>query len=307
MNDIKTKPKMRLSVYSTARIAVCAALLCVLSPLAIPLPILVPITLQVFAVILVALVLDPLEALIAQALYTLLGCVGLPVFSGGKGGFGAVLSPTGGFIVGFILASFLVSLLKGSGKGRRGVVRTAAVAVLVGVPAVYIPGIVGFIMYTGKDILTAAVTLTSTFILIDVAKCLAAAAISIPINAALAKLGKDGAIALYVGETMKQDKPIFDTTHPAKTGAKRFAELFIADVKSRHFTVPDRAVADVALRRLGALKVKRGDSFSWTYGGKTGSAIVGADGLLTVPRLEIMKKPQTLKVSALRTVALTGG
>ena len=45
-------------------------------------------------------------------------------------------------------------------------------------------------MYTGKDILTAAVTLTSTFILIDVAKCLAAAAISIPINAALAKLGK---------------------------------------------------------------------------------------------------------------------
>ncbi len=190
MNDIKTKPKMRLSVYSTARIAVCAALLCVLSPLAIPLPILVPITLQVFAVILVALVLDPLEALIAQALYTLLGCVGLPVFSGGKGGFGAVLSPTGGFIVGFILASFLVSLLKGSGKGRRGVVRTAAVAVLVGVPAVYIPGIVGFIMYTGKDILTAAVTLTSTFILIDVAKCLAAAAISIPINAALAKLGK---------------------------------------------------------------------------------------------------------------------
>ena len=84
----------------------------------------------------------------------------------------------------------IVSLLKGSGKGRRGVIRTAAVAVLVGVPAVYIPGIVGFIMYTGKDILTAAVTLTSTFILIDVAKCLAAAAISIPINAALAKLGK---------------------------------------------------------------------------------------------------------------------
>ena len=55
--------------------------------------------------------------------------------------------------------------------------------------------------------------------------------------AELAKLGKDGAIALYVGETMKQDKPIFDTTHPAKTGAKRFAELFIADVKSRNLPV----------------------------------------------------------------------
>ena len=84
-------------------------------------------------------------------------------------------------------------------------------------------------------------------------------------------------------------------------------KLFLADLKSRHFTVPDRAVADVTLRRLGALKVKRGDSLSWTYGGKTGSAIVGADGLLTVPRLEIMKKPQTLKVSALRTVEQAGG
>ncbi len=55
--------------------------------------------------------------------------------------------------------------------------------------------------------------------------------------AELAKLGKDGALALYVGDTMDHDKPIFDTTHPAKSGAKRFAELFIADVKGRNLPV----------------------------------------------------------------------
>ena len=55
--------------------------------------------------------------------------------------------------------------------------------------------------------------------------------------AELAKLGKDGAIALYVGETTRDNKPIFDTTHPAKTGAKRFAELFVADVKARDLPI----------------------------------------------------------------------
>ena len=55
--------------------------------------------------------------------------------------------------------------------------------------------------------------------------------------AELAKLGKDAALALYVGETTKKGKPAFDTTHPAKAGAKRFAELFIADVKARKLPV----------------------------------------------------------------------
>ena len=55
--------------------------------------------------------------------------------------------------------------------------------------------------------------------------------------AELAKLGKDGALALYVGDATKKGKPIFDTTHPAKTGAKRFAELFVADVKARDLPI----------------------------------------------------------------------
>jgi lysophospholipase L1-like esterase len=50
--------------------------------------------------------------------------------------------------------------------------------------------------------------------------------------AELSKIGKDAAIALYVGDTTKKDKPVFDTTHPSKAGAKRFAELFLAEVTS---------------------------------------------------------------------------
>jgi lysophospholipase L1-like esterase len=53
----------------------------------------------------------------------------------------------------------------------------------------------------------------------------------------LAKVGKDTAITFYVGDTMRKNKPSFDTTHPSKIGAKRFAELFLADVKARKLPV----------------------------------------------------------------------
>lgn len=53
----------------------------------------------------------------------------------------------------------------------------------------------------------------------------------------LAKVGKDAAIALYVGDTTKKGKPSFDTTHPSKAGAKRYAELFLSDVKARKLPV----------------------------------------------------------------------
>ena len=57
--------------------------------------------------------------------------------------------------------------------------------------------------------------------------------------AELAKIGKDKALALYTGETMRKGKPAFDTTHPSKAGAKRFAELFIADVKAQKLPVAE--------------------------------------------------------------------
>jgi len=53
----------------------------------------------------------------------------------------------------------------------------------------------------------------------------------------LSKVGKDAAHAMYVGDSTKDGKPIFDTCHPSKSGAKRFAELFVADVKARKLPV----------------------------------------------------------------------
>ena len=189
----KNQPsRAKLTTLAMVQIALCTALICVAAQLAIPLPIGVPFTLQVLMVMLTALILKPLYSVISLLLYVLLGVIGLPVFTGAKSGIGTILSPTGGFIIGFVLAAFLVSLLKNVLAKKLGrkltVARYILVTVIVGIPVMYIPGIALYMAYTGADLLSAAVTLTSVFILLDIAKCVLASIIAVPLNKALAKL-----------------------------------------------------------------------------------------------------------------------
>ena len=182
------KSKTKLTTVAMAQIALCTALMCIAAQISIPLPIGMPFTLQVMMVILIALILKPVYALISQVLYTLLGIVGLPVFSGGRSGIGTILSPTGGFIIGFLIAVFLVSLLKGKNDSKYAVARYIAVSVFVGIPSMYIPGIAMYMIYVDTDLLGAIVTLTSVFILIDLAKCVFASLIAVPLNKALSRI-----------------------------------------------------------------------------------------------------------------------
>lgn len=100
---------MKISqTYSITLIALGAAIVAVLSPLAIPVGI-VPITLQTLAIGLIATLLQPRESFFALLTYLVLGAVGLPVFAGGASGMGALFGPTGGFLFSFILVAPLLS------------------------------------------------------------------------------------------------------------------------------------------------------------------------------------------------------
>ena len=91
------------------RIALCAALLAPCAWLSIPTQ--PPFTMQTFGVFLTLLLLGARDGAIAIALYILLGAMGAPVFSGFNGGMGALLGPTGGYIVGFLLICPIYGLL----------------------------------------------------------------------------------------------------------------------------------------------------------------------------------------------------
>lgn len=96
--------------HSLTYTAIGVAILTVLSQITIPLgP--VPFTLQTLAVGLIATFYRPKEALSVVALYLLLGGIGIPVFAGFSGGFASLVSPTAGFLWGFLLYAGITSRL----------------------------------------------------------------------------------------------------------------------------------------------------------------------------------------------------
>lgn len=124
-----------------------SALIALSAQVALPVPgSPVPVSGQTFAVLLVGAALGSRLGAATVALYIFEGAGGLPVWTPvGAPGAARLVGPTGGFIVGFLLAAFVVGLLAERGWDRR--IWTAAAAMLVGNVVVYLCGLPGLAMY----------------------------------------------------------------------------------------------------------------------------------------------------------------
>ena len=102
----------RFRTLDLAYIALFAVLMAVCAWITVPLPKpLVQFTMQTFAMFMALLVLGGRRGLYAMVVYLLLGAVGMPVFSGFRGGMGVLLDTTGGYIIGFVAAALVYWLL----------------------------------------------------------------------------------------------------------------------------------------------------------------------------------------------------
>lgn len=142
----------------------------------ISIPFAVPFTLQTFGVFCALAFLGGRQGTLAVTIYVFMGIVGIPVFSGFKGGFGVLLGPTGGFIAGFILAA-LIFWLSTSLWGRGTLV--TALSMGVGMLICYVFGTIWFIeVYTQNTgsiaLLTALCWCVFPFILPDTIKVILA-------------------------------------------------------------------------------------------------------------------------------------
>lgn len=125
-----------MSIYRLSLIPVFAALTAAGAFIRLPM-VPVPITLQNLFAVMAGMVLGPRAGVMSQAVYIVMGLMGLPVFSGG-GGPGYVVSPTFGYLLGFLAAPAVSGLLV---KGRAMTALNAGVASLAGMLVVYLVGV----------------------------------------------------------------------------------------------------------------------------------------------------------------------
>lgn len=141
--DKKVKNK-KISVLDIAYIGMSAALIAVCSWISIPLT--VPITLQTMGICLVAGVFGARRGTLATVIYILIGAIGVPVFTGFKGGLGALLGSTGGYIIGFIFTALIVGLVSDKFGGK---FIYLVIAMVIGVFVCYAFGTAWFaVVYT---------------------------------------------------------------------------------------------------------------------------------------------------------------
>lgn len=155
-----------------------------LAQVKIPLPFTpVPLTGQTFAVLLTAAALGSKRGAASMAFYIALGAFGLPVFAGGASGITYLSGATLGYLVGFVIATFIVGLLAERGLERN--VRTSIIPFLIGTIIIYACGVTWLAIILGN--FSKAVTAGLVPFLIGDAIKLIAAALALPAGWKLAK------------------------------------------------------------------------------------------------------------------------
>jgi biotin transport system substrate-specific component len=120
-----------------------------LAQIEIPLPFTpVPITGQTFGVLLVGAALGSLRGAASLASYLVMGMIGLPFFAGGAHGLSILIGATGGYLLGFVIAAYVIGLLAERGLERN--VRTSLIPFLLGTIIIYIGGITWLTVVLGS-------------------------------------------------------------------------------------------------------------------------------------------------------------
>ena len=156
-------------------IALMTALICVVGPNTIPIgPI--PVTLANFMIYLTGALLGRKKGTAAVALYLLIGLIGLPVFSGYTGGFGKLVSPTFGYLLGDIPCVFIVGYALDKLDGKPW---AYPLMMVLGTAVLYTLGTVWYSCVSGNTIAAALSVCVVPFIALDLAKMACASVLAV--------------------------------------------------------------------------------------------------------------------------------
>lgn len=144
--------------------ALMAAVLCVISPLSIPVGA-VPISLATLGVMLAGALLGAQLGTLSVLIYLVLGWVGLPVFAGYSSGFTCLFGPTGGYMIGYLFLAFLTGFLY-----KKKTLPHLVGSILVGELVLYLLGTIWFMFVAQTSLVSALTICVLPFIPGDIAK-----------------------------------------------------------------------------------------------------------------------------------------
>lgn len=139
--------RKKLGTHDMVYIALFVVVIVICSWIAVPVGA-IPVTMQTFAIFLTIKSLGGRRGSIAVLVYLLMGAVGLPVFSGFRGGIGVLFHTTGGYILGFLPAALLmwgIEVLFGRKQW------VSAISMLFGLLLCYVFGTAWFLMLYMKN------------------------------------------------------------------------------------------------------------------------------------------------------------
>ena len=208
---------MNKRILRSAIVAFFAAIICSSSFFRVPIPGIVSgIVIQNVLCVMTAVLLGGLWGAAPTTLFFVAGVLGLPVFSGGQGGFQVLMNINGGFRIGWVFGALAAGLISGcpSVTEKKITVKNAvrlSVAVLVGMLVLYIPEIFYVIGYKASEIgVMEALKLFVTaffapFLLVDFLKSVVAILISLKLRPVVAMYFYDSEVA---PETVSGENPV---------------------------------------------------------------------------------------------------
>ncbi len=169
-------------------VALFAALTAACGFISFPTPVtVVPIVLQNMMAVINGLLLGPVLGTASTVLFIVVGILGLPVFSGGTGGLVKLTGPTGGFIIGYAIASLVAGLILG--RPRIDKVRPVwriAVASVCAFVIMYVPGVIHFMRVMEKTFSETMALCVTPFIIGDTIKIIVSILVTIPLRKTVA-------------------------------------------------------------------------------------------------------------------------
>ncbi len=165
------RTNLGVRVYNIALVVLGSMFIAAMAQIRIPLPFSpVPVTGQTFAILLIGMLYGRHRAVATVSLYVMEGIAGLPVFAGGMG-LPYVLGPTGGYIIGFLFAAYLLGVFAEWGWDRR--FYSAFLAMMIGSVVILTLGTIYLATFVGLK--NAVVGGFLPFLGIDVLKSILAA------------------------------------------------------------------------------------------------------------------------------------